>query len=339
MPPERPYVLTALALFLFVVAGLVLHKVLGTVFLAITVAYLLVPAQRRLIERDVPKWWAAVAVTTGSTLAALVPIAGASYLLVARLGPIMGFLSDLPDTLSITQLGLSYTIALADLVEPAIAAVRGVVIYVAAALPVLSLKVTLFAIIVFALLLKHGEAEAALLAPVPSRYHDVVAALTKRARGTLYAIYVLQAATALGTFFIALPAFLLLGYQFASTLALVAAVLQFIPIIGPSVLIGILAVWKVAIGDVSSAILVAVLGGFLIAWLPDVLIRPWLSRRTARLPGSLYFIGFTGGLLTVGAIGVIAGPLAITLAVTAMDLLAGEDGTRQTRLDTDEDGT
>jgi len=211
------------------------------------------------------------------------------------------------------------------------------VIAVASALPVLSLKVTLFAIIVFALLLKHGAAEDALIAPIPGRYHDIVDALATRARGTLYAIYVLQAATALGTFVIALPVFLLLGYEFPFTLALVAAVLQFIPIVGPSILIGILALWKFAIGDVTSALLLVVLGGFFIAWLPDVLIRPRLSRRTARLPGSLYFIGFTGGLLTLGPIGVVAGPLAIALAVTAMDLLGDEDGSRQSKLDASDD--
>jgi len=67
VPPQRRHVLTATALLLFAIAGLVLHKVLGTVFLAITVAYLLVPAQRVLLERDVHEWWAAVAVTTGAT--------------------------------------------------------------------------------------------------------------------------------------------------------------------------------------------------------------------------------------------------------------------------------
>lgn len=335
MPPQRRYVLTALALFLFAIAGLVLHQVLGTVFIAITVAYLLVPAQRRLIERGVHEWWAAVAVTTGATLAALVPLAGVMYLLVARLSPVIGFLTDLPDTISVTQLGFSYTLAIADLVDPTVAAVRSLVISVASALPVLSLKATLFAIIVFALLLKHGAAERALIAPVPSRYHDVVETLARRARGTLYAIYVLQAATAIGTFFIALPVFYLLGYQFPLTLALLSAVLQFVPIVGPSMLIGVLAIWKIAIGDVTSALLLVVLGGFFIAWLPDILIRPRLSRRTAKLPGSLYFIGFTGGLLTVGPIGIVAGPLAIALALAAMDLLAKENGTRQTKLDTD----
>jgi len=337
VPPQRRHVLTATALLLFAIAGLVLHKVLGTVFLAITVAYLLVPAQRVLLERDVHEWWAAVAVTTGATLAALLPISGATYLLTVRLGPVLGFLTDLPDEITIAQYGFSHTFALADLVDPAIAAVRQLVIAVASALPVLSLKVTLFAIIVFALLLKHGAAEDALIAPIPGRYHDIVDALATRARGTLYAIYVLQAATALGTFVIALPVFLLLGYEFPFTLALVAAVLQFIPIVGPSILIGILALWKFAIGDVTSALLLVVLGGFFIAWLPDVLIRPRLSRRTARLPGSLYFIGFTGGLLTLGPIGVVAGPLAIALAVTAMDLLGDEDGSRQSKLDASDD--
>jgi hypothetical protein len=44
-------------------------------------------------------------------------------------------------------------------------------------------------------------------------------------------------------------------------------------------------------------------------------------RRTADLPASLYFVGFTGGVLTLGAVGIIAGPLAIALLVEAVSLL------------------
>ena len=54
------------------------------------------------------------------------------------------------------------------------------------------------------------------------------------------------------------------------------------------------------------------------------MVRPRLARHTADLPGSLYFIGFTGGLLSVGPIGFIAGPLVVALLVEATELLASE---------------
>lgn len=332
VPLQRRYVLAAISLALLVVAGLVLHQVLGTVFLAITVAYLLVPVQRRLRDRDVPEWWAATAVTAGATVAAIIPIGIAGYLAVVRLSPVLGFLNSLPESVIVTVFGFEYTVVLADVVVSIASSLRSIALAIAGDLPVLSLKLTLFAILVFALLVRHDEAEAALVAPVPREYRDVVWTLGHRARETLYAIYVLQAATATGTFLIALPVFLLLGLDFPFTLAFIAAVLQFIPIVGPSLLIAGLAIWAAAVGDVTGAILIVVLGGFFVAWLPDVLIRPRLSQRTARLPGSLYFIGFIGGLLTVGPIGVVAGPLAIALAVSAMDMLAEAENSRQTTL-------
>ncbi|MFB6270943.1 MAG: AI-2E family transporter, partial [Halobacterium sp.] len=204
---------------------------------------------------------------------------------------------------------------------------------VAAALPELALKLTLFGMLVFGLLLAHEDAERALLAVIPASYHDVARALAARANATLYAIYVLQAVTAFGTALIALPVFLLLGTPYPITLAVAAGVLQFIPIVGPSLVVGAIAVYYVAIGNTAGAIVVALVAGVLVAWLPDVLIRPRLSRRTADLPGSLYFVGFTGGLLTVGPVGVIAGPLIVALVVEAATLLADEHrGTQRSLL-------
>ena len=74
----------------------------------------------------------------------------------------------------------------------------------------------------------------------------------------------------------------------------------------------------------AAAMLADVLGGLLVAWLPDLVIRPRLARETADLPGSLYFVGFVAGLLTLGPIGVIAGPLAVALVVEIGGLLTDE---------------
>jgi predicted PurR-regulated permease PerM len=55
-----------------------------------------------------------------------------------------------------------------------------------------------------------------------------------------------------------------------------------------------------------------------------VLIRPRLAHETAQLPGGLYFVGFVGGLLTLGPVGVIAGPLVVALVVELSSLLSSE---------------
>jgi predicted PurR-regulated permease PerM len=152
----------------------------------------------------------------------------------------------------------------------------------------------------------------------------VAKALDGRVHDTLFAIYVLQLATAVGTFLIAAPVFVLLGYPFFITLATVCAVLQFIPILGPSLVLAAIAGFELLAGRPFQAALVFLVGGFFVAWLPDVFIRPRLARETANLSGGLYFIGFVGGLLSLGPVGVIAGPLVVAVVAELMNLVSVE---------------
>jgi len=94
----------------------------------------------------------------------------------------------------------------------------------------------------------------------PPAYHDVLVALDRRVRETLYGIYVLQAATAAGTFAVALVVFWALGYGAPFALAVLAAILQFIPVVGPGLLVAALAVADLLTGLTTRAVLVAVLG-------------------------------------------------------------------------------
>jgi predicted PurR-regulated permease PerM len=57
---------------------------------------------------------------------------------------------------------------------------------------------------------------------VDERGRPVAAAFHERTRETLFAIYVLQAATAAATFLVAYPFFRLVGYEFDLTLGLIA---------------------------------------------------------------------------------------------------------------------
>jgi len=195
---------------------------------------------------------------------------------------------------------------------------------IAAGLPVLLIKLVLFVLLVFSLLHNQRNIRAATIAIVPPAYRDIAAALHTRARETLFALYVLQAATALATFLLAVPVFFLLGYNSPIVLATVAGILQFVPVAGPSLLILALVVGQLVAGDILGALLVALFGGTLIVALPDAVIRPRLASKTADISSSLYFIGFVGGLLSLGALGIIVGPLVVALLVEAAALVSQE---------------
>ncbi|NGM68699.1 AI-2E family transporter [Natronolimnobius sp. AArcel1] len=316
--------LAGIVLVLGVITGAILLEVLSTILLALTVAYVLLPVHAWLVRRGLSEWLSAVVATMigfASALAVFSPLVGTLYF---RLEEVIALIEGLPDEIPVTAFDVTYVIEVAHVQSLAVDALTSIGASVALALPVLAIKFALFVILLFALLLKGDAAGRAAIAPVPHDYRDIVYALARRTRETLYAIYVLQLATSLATLVIAYPLFWGLGYEMAFTLALIAAILQFVPIIGPSLLIAPIALYHVAAGELMAATLVGVLGIAFVAWLPDIAVRPRLARRSAGLPGSLYFVGFTGGLFTLGAIGIVVGPLIVAVFVEAVDLLADE---------------
>jgi len=324
MPPSRQWVLAGLLAVVGVLTTAVLFNVLSTVFFAITVAYVLVPLHKRLVERGLPPWWASAVASTVAFSGVVALFGSLAFLLYRRRNALLRNLSALPDSVSVELFGVVYGVDASTFVGFAREYLTGVALVMASVLPILALKATLFALLVFALLIQRRRVRTALLAPVPPAYRDVVAAFHERTRSTLSAIYVLQAATAAATFLVALPVFYALGYDLFVTFALVAGFLQFIPVVGPSFLLALLAVGRATAGEMVPAVLLIVVGGVVIGWLPDAVVRPRLARKTADLPGSLYFIGFTGGLLSIGPVGFIAGPLVVALLAEATELLAAE---------------
>jgi predicted PurR-regulated permease PerM len=74
-------------------------------------------------------------------------------------------------------------------------------------------------------------------------------------------------------------------------------------------------------------------GGFLVAWallvvgLADNLVKPLLIRADLRLHGAVVFFSLLGGLLALGPIGLLVGPLAVTFFLALMRILErGSEG-------------
>jgi len=321
---RRRRVLLGLFVATAVVATLVLAEVIATVFFAITVAYVIYPVRQILVERGRSRRVAAAGATLVAFLAgvaAVLPIAGALY---GRRREFIAFIRDLPPELPVSVFGAEYTISVTENVAALQSAGTSLAVDLAASSPVIALKATLFVFLVYGLLLRPHDIRAAVLEFVPRAYRDLTLDFHDRVRSTLYAIYVLQAATAFATFLIAYVVFAVLGYNSALVLAVLAGLLQFIPVIGPSVIVLGLAAYHLVLGDTGAAVLVTVVGLVLVGFLPDAIVRPRLASMTADIPVSLYFIGFIGGVLTVGVVGFIAGPLAVALLVEAAQQLTEE---------------
>jgi predicted PurR-regulated permease PerM len=306
----------------------VLSEVLATVFFAVTVAYVLYPVRQMVRHRGRGRRVSAgLATLVGflAVVAAALPLVGALY---ARRLEFIAFIRELPAEIPISAFGFEFVADVSVLTVRAQSILTDVAVDLAAAAPVLALKATLFVLLVYALLWRPHEIKATTFELVPTVYHDIVESFHRRVRDTLYAIYVLQAATAFGTFCIAYVVFAVLGYESTLVLSVLAGLLQFIPIVGPSVLVLALGAYQLTLGDFGAAVLVVAFGLVLIGFLPDALIRPRLAAYTAGMPGSLYFVGFTGGVLTIGVVGFIAGPLVVAVLIEAGYQLSSEMGVK-----------
>lgn len=318
---------TALAVLLAaaaLIAAFTLRRVLLTVFLALTVVIVARPLYRWLLDRGIPRYVASALTTLAVFLVVVLVTAPLGYVLYERRSQIEAVLGDLPESIRIDLGEAGYVIETADVQAWLVDQLEALAIDMVAAAPELALELMLFTVIVFGVLLGQTRVAAALEAIVPPGYDDVYDALADRTGRTLRAIYVLQLLTGFATFLIAIPVFYLLGYDLFLTLAVVCGLLQFFPIVGPSIVLVVLAGYHVSAGDPTAAVLVLLLGGVFVAILPDLAVRPYLARTAADMSATLYFVGFVGGLLSLGPIGVIAGPLAVALLAECVSLLAAE---------------
>jgi predicted PurR-regulated permease PerM len=329
---ERRYVLAGLLGVVVLLTAVLLWKVLSTLFFAVTVAYILYPIRQFLVGHRMSPRIAATLSTLSAFVVGVLLVAPLVGVLYFRRGQLFSFFRQLPDAFTLSAGEFAYTVEIATIIEGSRGALENAVLGAVNALPAIGLKVFLFTLVVYALLLRPSAVKRALLRPVPPEYHDVVFAFHERTKSILYAIYVLQAAVAFATFLIALVVFWVLGYSAVFSLAVLSGVLQFIPILGPSLVILAVAAIELVAGNVVDAAVVTVVGLVVIGFLPDALIRPRLAGLTSGIPGSLYFVGFTGGVLSVGLVGLIAGPVVVALLVEAVSLLSAEDDSRQQKL-------
>ncbi|TKX70828.1 AI-2E family transporter [Halorubrum sp. SP9] len=322
---NRQRLLGVLLVLTATLAAVVLAEVLRTVVFAVTVAYVLYPVRKQLVGHGLSRRIACAATTAVAFLGATLLVAPLLYALYRRRSQLIAILRQIPDAVPISVGGFQTTVEVAPYVAAAETFIRDVALGVAGAAPVLVLQLIVFTFLVYGILYRPGAVGTALFGVVPATYHDIPTRLHERTRRTLYSIYVLQAATAAGTFVLALGVFWTLGYGSPVLLAVIAGILQFIPVLGPSVLVVALGAGDALVGETGRAVAVLVIGIVVIGFVPDAVIRTQLADWTGKISPGLYFVGFVGGILTLGAIGVIVGPLVVSLLLEVIEMLSETD--------------
>ncbi len=191
-------------------------------------------------------------------------------------------------------------------------------------LPVILFKMFVFFFTLFMLFLRGEELRMKLIEHVPAALKKYINRLSDATGDTLYAIYYVQIAIAVLTFFMAIPVFYLLGYGNIIFYAYFAAFCELIPIMGSSVAFILIGSYAQAIGDTRGVLILFFLGYLIVSLVPEVYVRPVLVGRRVKVHPVIMFIGIVGGILTMGLAGFVLGPLIIVLVITSYRMYTEE---------------
>ncbi|MFC4541601.1 AI-2E family transporter [Halosolutus amylolyticus] len=327
--------LTALALVSVALATLIVLPYLQYILLGVVLAYILVPAQRRL-ETVVSPAIAALALVAVAILAILLPT---MYVLAIALQQALEVVTAIQEgTLDVGDIerqleSSGLTVDLAEMYgtyqEPIGTALQGVAstgIEFVGGLPgiLIGLTVTLF--VLFALL-RDGERLVAWMRRVVPIEDDVQRELIGELDQLMWASLVGNVAVAAIQAVLLATGLWLLGVPAVAFLGVVTFVLTLLPLVGAFGVWVPVVLYLVAIGDVISAAILVAYGSLVSA--SDTYLRPALIGKTGAFNSAIIVVGIFGGIVVFGAVGLFVGPVVLGGAKVTLDLFARERSTRQ----------
>ncbi len=312
-----------------VIAFMVFWSVLDMVLLGASLAIVLMPLHHRLSARVKPHYSAAIitgAVFTGfvgCTYITLVIFSANAASLTAMFSSIGTWLGD-PATNP-----MSYGVPFSKTTLSSMLAEGNAIFVDYEKTLIANLSVILFKMFVFffslSTLIFHGDLlKERFMSHMPPVICEWVTRLSAVTVDTLYAIYVVQVAIAVLTFFIALPVFFILGYGNVLFFSFLAAFCELIPVLGSSSAFVLIGTYALSVGDTRGVFIIFVFGYLVVSCVPEIYVRPVLVGRRVRINAVIMFIGIIGGILTMGLAGFVLGPVMIVLLINSFRMYAAE---------------
>jgi len=185
-------------------------------------------------------------------------------------------------------------------------------------IPLFAVQVIVLFLSLYIFILRGDRLETDLRRVIPERFGPALDRIERAMADTLHSLYIANGATALVAFVLAIPLFALLGYGHALLFSLLVAVSVLVPVVGAAVVMAVLVLYAVARGDVWQAVLIGAVIFPFIAGICDGYLR-------TRLHPVALFVGFLGGMVSMGLFGLIIGPILVAvLMVVLPELLSGD---------------
>jgi predicted PurR-regulated permease PerM len=310
-----------------VIAFMVFWSVMDMVLLGGSLAIVFMPLHHRLSTRVRPHFSAAI--ITGGVLAVF---AGAAYItlmiLTANAATLTSMFTSIGTWLNDPATNpISYGVPLSKATLSSLLSEGNEIFVDYEKTLIANLYLILFKMFVFffslSALLFHGDwLKERFMSHMPPVICEWVTRLSAVTVDTLYAIYVVQVAIAVLTFFIALPVFALLGYGDVLFYSFLAAFCELIPVLGSSATFLLVGAYALAQGDARGVFIMFFLGYLIVSCVPEIYVRPVLVGRRVKINAVIMFIGIIGGILTMGLAGFVLGPVMIVLLITSFRIYA-----------------
>jgi len=299
------------------------------VVLALSVAVVLIPFQEWLSQRISPALTAFLLTFMVVTVGFLAIVITFNVLyqnmdyLISLISSILDglrpdALSDLPGLLS----GLGFD----EMIDNVLLSIKDALFVYLSLIPTLAIQLLLFILALSIFIYAGPGLKSDIQHMIPERSRTNLMVIWKRVYDTLYSIYIVHFSIAILTFFLALPFFWILGFEHVVFYSVLCALFALIPFLGPVVVLAFLALYALSIRDFKALLLLIFIGYPLLGVFTDVYLRPVMMGKRVEIHPVVIFIGFFGGMATMGLIGFILGPLLLSLLIGGYQIAVQELG-------------
>ncbi len=249
------------------------------------------------------------------------------YFIVSVFISSSGYLVQMTETIlvwlhSLPDLGFMKGSILGSSASIAIGFIENTIFQIAYTFPGFLVHTLFFMLSLYLFLLKGKNLVDEFFSAMPEHLKGVSQQLKNDVVNTLYATYVVNLQICVLTFLIALPFFALLGVKGGVVAnATLAAVSQLVPTIGPLLVLIFIGLYALALGDVTLAIAVIIIGYILFMVIPGSILKPKMMGKRISLPAPMMMIAIIGAIAAIGLAGIILGPLFASLLVSGYRLL------------------
>ncbi len=341
--------LAVLAVVAVALAALIALPYLQYILLGAVLAYILMPAQRRL-QRVIGSLVTALILVAVAILAILLPT---MYVLAIALRQALDVITAVEEgTLAIGDVEQyletsGVTVDLADLyttyeesIESALQGLATTGLDFATGLPSILIGLTVTVFVLFALL-HEGDRLVAWTQTVVPADDDVLAELIAELDQLMWASVVGNVAVAAIQAVLLGIGLALLGVPAVVFLTVATFVLSLLPLVGAFGVWIPVSLYLLALGDITTAAILVVYGSLVSA--SDTYLRPALIGKTGAFNSAIIVVGIFGGIVVFGGVGLFVGPVVLGGAKVTLDLFARERSTTDEEppaempADTDED--